>query len=152
MGDLNRVILCGRLGADPELKYLTSGQANLKIRMATTESYLDKDGERKERTDWHTVIVWGKRGEALNKILAKGSAVWVEGRLQTRSWEDKDGGKRYATDVVANDIGIMGGGKRDGGQRSGSRGGDEGGFTGHDGADTGAGDDDVPFAPRGDVG
>lgn len=122
MEGLNRVILCGALGADPELKFTPGGQAVLRIRMATTETWWDeKAKERKERTEWHTVTVWGKRGEALAKILAKGRTVWVEGRLQTRSWE-KDGEKRYATDVVANQVGLVGSG---GGQRgdSGPRGG-----------------------------
>jgi single-strand DNA-binding protein len=107
---LNRAILVGNLGADPELKYTQGGQAVLKLRVATTESYVNKAGERQERTDWHTVVVWGKRGEALNKFLSKGRTVWIEGRIQTRSWEDKDGGKRYATDIVANQVGLVGGG------------------------------------------
>ena len=100
---LNRVMLLGNLGADPELRFTQGGQAVLNMRLATTESYLDKDRVRRERTDWHNVIVWGKRGEALAKILTKGSGVLVEGGLHTYSY-DKDGVTRYGTEVVARDI------------------------------------------------
>ena len=88
---LNRVTLIGNLGADPELKYTQNGQAVLRLRLATTESYVNRAGERQQRTDWHTAIVWGKRGEALNNILSKGRSICVEGRIQYRQWEDKDG-------------------------------------------------------------
>ena len=115
---LNRVMLLGNLGQDPELRYTQGGQAVLNLRMATNESYLNRDGERQDRTEWHSVIVWGKRGEALNKILAKGRSIFVEGRLQTRSWEDKQGTKRYTTEVVANNVILVGGGGRGGGGAS----------------------------------
>lgn len=105
---MNKAILVGNLGADPELKFTNGGQAVLKLRVATTESYLDKNGDRKERTDWHTCVLWGKRAEALSKHLSKGSQVWIEGSIQTRSWEDKDGGKRYATEINVRDIGLLG--------------------------------------------
>jgi single-strand DNA-binding protein len=107
---LNKVLLIGNLGADPELSYTQSSQAVLKLRLATNESFLNKAGERQERTEWHRVVVWGKRAEALSKFLAKGRQLYIEGRLQTRSWEDKDGQKRFATDVVANEIILLGGG------------------------------------------
>lgn len=159
---LNRAILVGNLGADPELKYTQGGQAVLKLRIATTESFVNKGGERQERTDWHNVVVWGKRGEALNKFLSKGRTVWVEGRIQTRSWEDKDGGKRYATDIVANQVGLVGGGgggggPRGGGYESGPRstggsyesgyegGGGGGGGGAPDYEGPGGNDDDIPF-------
>ena len=149
---LNKAILVGNLGADPELKFTQGGQAVLKLRIATTESYLDRNGERKERTDWHTVIVWGKRAEALNKILAKGRTVWVEGSIQTRSWEDKDGGKRYATEINARDIGLIGGGKdgerrsEGGGQRREQQGRrQESQGNGWGGGDEYGADDDIPF-------
>jgi single-strand DNA-binding protein len=112
---LNKVLLIGNLGVDPELKYTQGGQAVLRIRLATTERFAQQ-GERKERTEWHTVIVWGNRAEALSKYLHKGKTIYVEGRLQTRQWEDKDGGKRSATEVVANQILLLGGGQQ-GGQR-----------------------------------
>jgi single-strand DNA-binding protein len=161
---LNRAILVGNLGMDPELKFTQGGQAVLRIRLATSESYMNKSGERQERTEWHTVIVWGKRAEALNKILSKGRTIWVEGRIQTRSWEDKDGGKRYSTEINANNIGLVGsgggrGGEGGGGSFGGGGGGGGGSYgggpSGGGGGDFGGGgggqdfeggnDDDIPF-------
>lgn len=113
---LNRALLMGNLGADPELRMTNGGNAVLKIRLATSERYLDKDRNRQERTEWHSCIVWGKRAEALAKILTKGSRIFVEGSLRTTSWEDKDGNKRYRTEIVAQNILLQGDGK--GGQRS----------------------------------
>ena len=107
---LNRVMLIGNLGQDPELRYTQSGQAVLNLRLATNESFLNRDNERQERTEWHTVTIWGKRGEGLNKILSKGKQLFIEGRLQTRSWEDKQGQKRYTTEVVATNVVLLGGG------------------------------------------
>jgi single-strand DNA-binding protein len=106
---LNKVLLIGNLGLDPELKYTQGGQAVLRLRLATTERYGNKAGERQERTEWHTVIVWGNRAEALNKILHKGRTIYVEGRLQTRQWEDKEGGKRSTTEIVAVQLLLLGG-------------------------------------------
>jgi single-strand DNA-binding protein len=119
---LNRVMLLGNLGADPELRVTPGGQSVLKLRLATTESYLDKNNTRQERTEWHSITVWGKRGEALSKILGKGSSIFVEGSLRTSSYE-KDGEKRYRTEINANNI-ILAGGRRGGGE---SRDFDEGG-------------------------
>jgi single-strand DNA-binding protein len=118
---LNRVMLFGNLGADPELRVTPGGQSVLKLRLATTESYVDKSGTRQERTDWHSITVWGKRGEALSKFLAKGSSIFVEGRIQTSSYE-KNGEKRYRTDIVANNI-ILAGRGRGGGAEQGEGGG-----------------------------
>lgn len=112
---LNKVMLLGNIGADPELRFTQGGQAVLNLRVATSESYLDKDRNRKERTDWHSVVVWGKRGEALSKFLKKGSSVFIEGSLRTSSYDDRDGNKRYKTEIVAGNV-ILTGGKRDGGQ------------------------------------
>ncbi len=106
---LNRVMLLGNLGADPELRFTQGGQAVLHLRLATTESYLDKDKVRRERTDWHSVVVWGKRGEALGKILTKGSSIFIEGSLRTSSYDDRDGNKRYKTEVIANNVILAGG-------------------------------------------
>jgi single-strand DNA-binding protein len=100
---LNKVILLGNLGADPELRYTQGGQAVLHMRLATNESWLDKNREVKERTEWHDVTVWGPRAEALSKILSKGSCVLVEGRMSTTSYE-KDGVRRFRTEVVAREI------------------------------------------------
>jgi single-strand DNA-binding protein len=106
---LNRVMLLGNLGADPELRFgQGADQAVLKLRLATTESYFDKrSNERKERTDWHNVVLFGKRAEALHKILAKGSTIFIEGRLQTSSYE-KEGKKMYKTDVIATNVILTG--------------------------------------------
>lgn len=109
---LNRVQLLGNLGQDPELRYTQGGEAVLNLRLATTESYLDRDRQRKERTDWHTVVIWGKRAESLSKFLEKGSRMFVEGSLRTSSYEGRDGQKRYKTDVNALKIILLGGGKR----------------------------------------
>lgn len=151
---LNRVMLLGNLGADPELRFTQGGQAVLHLRLATTESYLDKDKVRRERTDWHNVVVWGKRGEALSKILTKGSTVFVEGSLRTSSYDDRDGNKRYKTEVIASNVILAGDGRRSQGDGNSER----GGYKAHtaapvapppdDFADAGGGfggDDDVPF-------
>src|ERR1700742_1398014 len=106
---LNRVMLLGNLGADPELRFTQGGQGVLNMRIATTESYLDKNKVRQERTDWHNVVVWGKRGEALGKILTKGSSVFIEGSLRTSSYDDREGNKRYKTEVIANNVLLTGG-------------------------------------------
>lgn len=104
----NRVLLLGNVGADPELKMTQGGTSVLKIRLATTERYQDKSGTWTDRTDWHSVVVWGKRGESLHKLLAKGSQIFVDGSLRTSSYEDRDGNKRYKTEVVASKV-ILGG-------------------------------------------
>ena len=153
---LNRVMLLGNLGADPELKMTSGGQAVLKLRLATSETYLDRNKVRQERTEWHSVVVWGKRAEALGKFLTKGSRLFVEGGLRTSNYDDKDGNKRYRTEIVASNIILSGGGGRGGaGGGSGGGGGDYnddfggppapggGGYDDHDYG--GGGDDDIPF-------
>lgn len=105
---LNRVTLIGNLGQDPNLRHTEGGQGVLNIRMATTETYMTRDRELQERTEWHSVVMWGRRGEALAKILTKGSRICVEGRLQTRVWEGEDGSNRYTTEVVATNILLLG--------------------------------------------
>lgn len=154
---LNRVMLLGNLGADPELKMTQGGQAVLKMRLATTESYLDRNRVKQEKTEWHSIVVWGKRAEALGKFLTKGARLFIEGSLQTTSWEGNDGKKHYRTEVVARNVVLNGGGSRDGargggsgggGASSGSSGGARGGTTGgggYDDADYG-GEDDIPFS------
>lgn len=109
MGSVNKVILIGNLGADPELKYTPSQRPLCNLRIATTEVYKDKSGQRQEKTEWHRVTVWGDQAENCNKYLSKGRSVYIEGRLQTRSY-DKDGQKHYATDVVADRVVFLGGG------------------------------------------
>lgn len=108
---LNKVYLCGNLGQEADLRFTQGGQAVLNIRMATTESYLDANKERKERTEWHSVVVWGKRGEGLAKILKKGDRILVEGGIRNSSYDDKDGIKRYKTEIHANEVILCGRGK-----------------------------------------
>ena len=132
---LNRVMLLGNLGADPELRFGQGPEtAVLRLRLATTESYFDRrTNERKERTDWHNVVVFGKRGEALQKILQKGATIFIEGRLQTGSYE-KDGQKHYRTDIVATNVILAGrgsgAGREEGGGYSRGGGGGAGGAGG----------------------
>jgi single-strand DNA-binding protein len=109
MGSVNKVILIGNLGADPELKYTPTSRPLCNLRIATTEVYKDKSGQRQEKTEWHRVTVWGDQAENCSKYLSKGRSVYVEGRLQTRSY-DKDGQKHYATDVVADRVVFLGSG------------------------------------------
>lgn len=157
---LNRVILLGNLGADPELRMTGGGTGVLKLRLATTESYLDRNKQRQERTEWHRVVVWGWRAEALAKILSKGDRILVEGGLRTTSYDDKDGNKRYTTEIVANNVVLSGGGRGGGGGGGGGRsggddfgpggggssGGSSGGSGGFDDADYAMpDDDDIPF-------
>ncbi|WP_437338447.1 single-stranded DNA-binding protein [Sorangium sp. So ce394] len=106
---MNKVFLLGNLGEHSELRFTQGGQAVLNFRMATTESWADKDGERKERTEWHSIVVWGKRAEALERYLLKGSKVLVEGKLRTSSYEDKDGVQRYKTEIHADELKLCGG-------------------------------------------
>src|SRR5580658_7873095 len=119
---LNRVLLLRNLGADPELRVTPGGQAVLKLRLATNESYVDKNQVRQERTEWHRVTVWGRRAEALGKFLQKGDSLFIEGRLSTSSYE-KNGEKRYSTEVVANNIVLPGLGRGEGAREGGGGGG-----------------------------
>jgi single-strand DNA-binding protein len=158
---LNRVMLLGNLGADPELRVTPGGQAVLKLRLATNESYLDRNNVRQERTEWHRVTVWGRRAEALGKILQKGDSLFVEGRIQTSSYE-KNGEKRYSTEVVATNIVLSGGRGRGEGAPAREAGGGrsqreplgadapyddvaDGGAGAGGGAGGGNSDDDIPF-------
>jgi single-strand DNA-binding protein len=104
MAGVNKVILVGRLGADPDVQTIASGTTVAKLSLATSEQWVDKDGKRQERTEWHRIVVWGRQAENCGRFLAKGRQCYVEGRLQTRSWEDKDGQKRYTTEIVANTV------------------------------------------------
>jgi single-strand DNA-binding protein len=124
MGSVNKVILIGNLGADPELKYTPSNRPVCNLSLATNEVFKDKTGQKQERTEWHRVTVWGDQAENCSKYLAKGRTVYIEGRLQTRSWDDKDGKKRYSTDVVADRVVFLssGGGAEGGARRPGGGG------------------------------
>ena len=101
---LNRVTLIGRLGADPEIRYTSGGMGVANFNIATSENWNDKNGQKQERTEWHRIVVWGKLGELCKQYLAKGRQCYVEGRLQTRQWDDKDGNKRYTTEIVASTV------------------------------------------------
>lgn len=106
---VNKVILLGRLGQDPELKYTPGGAPVCNFSLATTEAWTDKQGQKQEKTEWHRVVVWGKLAELCNQYLAKGRQAFLEGRLQTRSWDDKDGNKKYTTEILANTVQFIGG-------------------------------------------
>ncbi len=114
-GGVNKVILIGNLGGDPELRYTPSGQPVANLRLATSESWVDKQGQKQERTEWHRVVVWGKLAELCGQYLSKGRQVFVEGKLQTRQWDDRDGNKRYTTEIQAREITFLGGGRGEGG-------------------------------------
>ena len=116
MASVNRVILIGNLGRDPELRYTQTGQAVTNFSIATNEKWKDKEGQPQERTEWHRIIVWGKPAENCAQYLQKGRSVYIEGRLQTRDWEDREGNKRQTTEVVAQTVQFLGG-RGEGGSR-----------------------------------
>jgi len=107
-GTVNKVILIGRLGADPQLKYTPSGTAFVNFSVATNQSWKDQEGNQQERTEWHRIVAWSKLAEIIGEYLKKGSNVYLEGRLQTRSYEDTNGVKRYITEIVANEMVMLG--------------------------------------------
>ncbi len=109
MAGINKVIIVGRLGQDPEMKTLAQGAVVTRLNVATSETWTDKNGQKQERTEWHRISVWGKLAELCGKYLAKGRQVYVEGKLQTRSWEE-NGQKRYATEITAQTVQFLGGG------------------------------------------
>lgn len=106
----NLVILIGSLGTDVELKYTPSGKPVANFSLATNERWPDKSGQKKEKTEWHNIVVWGKLAELCNQYLKKGRTCYLEGKITTRSWDDKDGNKRYKTEIVANQVQFLGGG------------------------------------------
>ena len=132
MASVNKVILIGNLGRDPELRYTKSGQAVANFSLATNERWTDKEGAQQERTEWHRIVAWGKTGELCAQYLAKGRTTYVEGRLQTREYEDKEGIKRYTTEVVAQNVTFLGGRSEGGAPSSGS-------------SDATPPDDNIPF-------
>jgi single-strand DNA-binding protein len=126
MASVNKVILIGNLGRDPEVRYMADGGAITNISIATTDTWKDKAGEKQEKTEWHRVAFFGKLAEIAGEYLKKGSQVYVEGRLQTRKWQDKEGQDKYTTEIVADRMQMlgsrqgMGGGERDSGEREGA--------------------------------
>jgi single-strand DNA-binding protein len=143
MASVNKAIILGNLGKDPELRHTQGGKAVCQLRVATNEVWTDQAGERKERTEWHQVVVWGRQAENCNQYLKKGRSVYVEGRISTRKWQDKEGNDRYTTEVVADRVQFVGGGK---GESAGGGGG--GSFDDahlEPPASNAGGDDDIPF-------
>jgi single-strand DNA-binding protein len=108
MASVNKAIILGNLGADPELRYTPGGQAVTSLSIATTEKYKDKNGEKQSRTEWHNVVLWGRLAEIARDYLKKGSPVYIEGRIQYRSYDDKEGIKRYRTDIVGQTLQLLG--------------------------------------------
>src|SRR5881394_286626 len=150
MGSVNKVILVGNLGRDAELRYTPGGAAVATINMATTEVWNDKAGQRQEKTEWHRVVLWGKTAESLTEYLTKGKQIYVEGRLQTRQWDDKDGNKRYTTEIRGDRVVLLGGGGRGagmdrGGADMGIGGGPSSGGSSAPEPSEPLSDDDIPF-------
>ena len=141
MASLNKVMIIGNLGADPEIRYTQGGNAVCNFRCATTEVWKDKDGQRQEKTEWHRIVVWGRQAETCGEYLKKGRSVYLEGRIQTREWEDKEGNKRWTTEINADRVLFLGGRDDEGG--GGSSYGGSGGYGGGGGAKVD--DSDIPF-------
>jgi len=147
MASLNKVMLIGNLGKDPEVRYTTSGQAVASFSLATSERFKSKSGDWEERTEWHNVTLWGRQAEVAGEYLSKGKTVFIEGRLQTRKWQDKDGRDRYTTEIVGERMQMLSGkGEGGGGRQGGGR--PAGGGEPYPAYDEPAGfnpDDDIPF-------
>ncbi|HVK62046.1 MAG TPA: single-stranded DNA-binding protein [Bdellovibrionales bacterium] len=125
MAGVNKVIIVGRLGTDPEVRTIGNGGTVTRLSVATSENWVDKEGQKQERTEWHRIVVWGRLAEICGKHLSKGRQVYVEGRLQTRSWEDQQGQKKYSTEIVANTVQFLGAAGERSADHSQSRGGDD---------------------------
>jgi single-strand DNA-binding protein len=151
MAGVNKVIIVGNVGRDPEVRYTQSGKAVASFSVATSERFQDKEGQPQERTEWHRVVAWGRLAEICGEYLRKGKQIYVEGRLQTRDWEDKDGHKRYTTEVIANVMQMLGRRGEDGGgggfsDDGGSRGASSGGGDPMSQVPSGGtNDDEIPF-------
>jgi single-strand DNA-binding protein len=149
MGSVNKVILVGNLGRDAELRYTPGGAAVATINMATTEVWNDKSGQKQEKTEWHRVVLWGKSAESLSEYLVKGKQIYIEGRLQTRKWQDKDGNDKYTTEIRGDRVVLLGGGGGGGGGMAAGGRSQRGGGSGMDEpmGDPGGEltDDDIPF-------
>ncbi|MDF1566334.1 MAG: single-stranded DNA-binding protein [Deltaproteobacteria bacterium] len=149
-GSVNKAIIIGNLGKDPEVRYTTGGSAVCNFTVATNEQWKDKGGQKQERTEWHRIVTWGRTAELCGEYLSKGRTVYVEGRIQTRDWQDRDGNKRYTTEIVAQTVQFLdkggqgGGGGGGGGRGYGDPGPDDFGPP-PPGFDGGGPDDDIPF-------
>lgn len=140
MASVNKVILIGNLGSDPEVRFLPSGQSVGNFNIATTERWSGKDGNPGERTEWHRIVVFGKQAENCKEYLKKGRQVYVEGRLQTREWEDKEGQKRKTTEIIANQVNFLGSGGGGGRPQGGTQ-----ESPSEESSPLGKTDDDIPF-------
>jgi single-strand DNA-binding protein len=144
MRGVNKVILVGNLGADPEVRYSSTGTAVANFRIATSENWTNKEGGKETRTEWHRIVAFGKLAEICAEYLNKGKQVYVEGRLQSRSWEDKEGNKRWTTEVVANNV-VMLGSAAEGGPPASDQVRDTGGEPPEGPPEPGQQEDDIPF-------
>lgn len=138
-GSVNKVILVGRLGQDPEVRYTQGGTAVANLRIATDETWKDQSGERQQRTEWHTVVLWRRLAEICGQYLSKGRLVYIEGKLQTRSWQDREGNKRYSTEVQADNMVMLGGRSEEGQAPPAAQ------PAAAAASDSGTSDDDIPF-------
>lgn len=138
-GSVNKVILVGRLGQDPEVRYTQGGTAVANLRIATDETWKDQSGERQQRTEWHTVVLWRRLAEISGQYLSKGRLVYIEGKLQTRSWQDREGNKRYSTEVQADNMVMLGGRSEEGQAAPAAQ------PAAAASSDSGTSDDDIPF-------
>lgn len=141
---VNKAIIVGNLGRDPDVRFTPSGKAVAKFSVATTERWTDQQGQRQEKTEWHNIVVWGKQAETCGQYLSKGRQVYVEGRITNRNYDDKDGNKRYITEIIARDVRFLGGG---GGGGGGAGRVADPGFSAPQGEDAAApeAEDDIPF-------
>jgi len=160
---LNKVMLIGNLGADPETRFMQDGTCVCNLRLATTEKFKGRDGNPQERTEWHRVVMWGRLGEIANQYLSKGSRVYIEGKIETKKWQDRDGQDRYTTEIRANEMKMLGGGSgsnQAGGSQQGggfpTQGGNQGGSFPSQGGNQGGGSaakkNNDPFASGPDFG
>jgi single-strand DNA-binding protein len=149
MASVNKVILVGNLGKDPEVRFTPSGRAVAKFSIATTESWMDQESGRQERTEWHNIVVWGKQAESCGQYLAKGRQVFIEGAIRSRSYDDKEGNKRYITEIIAQRVQFLGSGGGGSGRGTSAEGGGGGGAAAGGNFDEFGGgqipEDDVPF-------
>ena len=149
MASVNKVILVGNLGKDPEVRFTPSGRAVAKFSIATTESWMDQESGRQERTEWHNIVVWGKQAESCGQYLAKGRQVFIEGAIRSRSYDDKEGNKRYITEIIAQRVQFLGSGGSGSGRGTSTEGGGGGGAAAGGNFDEFGGgqipEDDVPF-------
>jgi len=145
---LNKVMLIGNLGADPETRFTQDGTCVCNLRVATTEKFKNRNGEQQERTEWHRIVMWGRLGEIANQYLSKGSRVYIEGKIETRKWQDRDGNDKYTTEIRANEMKMLGGGS--GGSASGKQQGES--FPRQGGGGANAPKSNDPFASTPDFG